>query len=64
MQISANCTEYFHCNGATASTRPTVIECPTDFVFDGTRCNSDPESCKYPPVDLDLDLDDGVTSAE
>ncbi|XP_037044190.1 uncharacterized protein LOC119080075 [Bradysia coprophila] len=50
-QNPANCTEYFHCNGASTSTRPTTLSCPTDFVFDGTSCTSDPDGCKYPPAE-------------
>lgn len=54
-QNPANCTEYFNCNSASASTRPTTLSCPKDFVFDGSRCNSDPGSCKYPPADSEED---------
>lgn len=50
-----NCTEYFHCATNTASARPTLLSCPTDFVFDGNRCNSDSSTCAYPPTDSESD---------
>lgn len=56
-QNPANCSEYFHCNGATASTRPTILSCPAGFVFDGTSCTSDLKRCQYPPVGEEEELD-------
>lgn len=49
-QNPANCSEYIHCNGASTSTKPTVLQCPEGFVFDGTTCTNDPKGCKFPPA--------------
>jgi len=50
-----NCNEYFYCSAALTSTKPTLLECPADFVFDGTTCNRDSTACKFPPKSKDED---------
>lgn len=46
-QDPANCNQYYYCSAASA--KPTLLQCPTNYVFDGTGCNKDVTKCKNPP---------------
>lgn len=46
-QDPSNCNGYLYCSAAKA--KPTSLSCETAYVFDGTGCNKDAATCKFPP---------------
>lgn len=45
-QNPERCQEYVYCSGEKAV--PTVMQCATNYVYDGTRCTTDKTKCLYP----------------
>lgn len=46
-QDPADCKGYYYCSAAKA--KPTLLTCEDPYVFDGTGCNKDATTCKFPP---------------
>lgn len=47
-QNRADCSQYIYCSAAAAKPSE-ILQCPTNYVFDGTGCNKDATKCQYPP---------------
>lgn len=46
-QDPENCNQYYYCSGVSA--KPTLLKCPTNYVFNGTGCDKDETKCQNPP---------------
>lgn len=47
-QNPKNCNQYYYCSSTTAIPSA-MLTCPSNYVFDETRCNIDASACKSPP---------------
>lgn len=51
-QNPADCNGYYYCSSSTAIPSA-IMNCPPNYVFDGSGCNKDPATCKFPPPAAD-----------